>query len=116
FSNDHAVAGEAATAHQIEILRGPASLLYGSGAIGGVVNIVNDRIPTMLVGKPTGKAELRYGSADHSKQILTEVDASSGNIGLHLDGNFRDADDYKIPGHADLGDADSASGRLPNSF
>ncbi|GGC06574.1 hypothetical protein GCM10007205_14710 [Oxalicibacterium flavum] len=116
FSNDHAVAGEAATARQVEILRGPASLLYGSGAIGGVVNIVNDRIPTVLVDKPSGEAEVRYGTADRGKQVSTSVDAASGNIGLHLDGNFRDADDYKIPGRADLGDPDSASGRLPNSF
>ncbi len=116
FSNDHAVAGEAASARQIEILRGPASLLYGSGAIGGVVNIVNDRIPTVLVDKPSGEAEVRYGSADRGKQVSTSVDAASGNIGLHLDGNFRDADDYRIPGRADLNDTDSASGRLPNSF
>lgn len=116
FSNDHAVAGEGATARQIEILRGPAALLYGSGAIGGVVNIVNDRIPTTLVGKPTGEAEVRYSSVDHGKQVSTSVDGSTGNIGLHLDGNFRDADDYRIPGNVVLGDASSGSGTLPNSF
>jgi iron complex outermembrane receptor protein len=66
-SNDHAVATEAATARQIEILRGPAALLYGSGAIGGLVNVVNDRIPTELVGKPTGTVEGRYGTVDGEK-------------------------------------------------
>jgi len=115
-SNDHAVATEAATARQIEILRGPAALLYGSGAIGGLVNVVNDRIPTELVGKPTGQVEARYGTADGQKNTSFSVDGSAGQIGLHVDGNYRDTDNYKIPGNARQGDATSASGRLPNSF
>lgn len=116
LSNDHAVGGEASTARQVEILRGPASLLYGSGAIGGVVNIVNDRIPTVLNAKPTGEAEVRYGTVDRTKNTSLSIDGAAGDIGLHIDGNLRDADDYKIPGHADANDSSSASGRLPNSF
>ena len=50
-------------ATQIEILKGPATLLYGSGAIGGVVNIVNGRIPTSVPLKPTGQANFRYDDA-----------------------------------------------------
>jgi len=115
-SNDHAVATEAATARQIEILRGPAALLYGSGAIGGLVNVVNDRIPTMLLPKPTGQVEARYGTADGEKNTSFMVDGAAGSIGLHLDGNYRDTDNYKIPGSARLNDPTSASGRLPNSF
>ncbi len=116
LSNDHAVAGEAATARQIEILRGPAALLYGSGAIGGVVNIINDRIPTILNAKPTGEAELRYGTADRMKNMSLSVDGAAGDIALHIDGNLRDADDYKIPGNVSLSDPALGSGRLPNSF
>ncbi|KAF1047381.1 MAG: putative TonB-dependent receptor [Herbaspirillum frisingense] len=115
-SNDHAVATEAATARQIEILRGPAALLYGSGAIGGLVNVVNDRIPTELVGKPTGTVEGRYGSVDGEKNGSFSLDTSAGQIGLHVDGNYRDTDNYKIPGNAKQGDGSTASGRLPNSF
>lgn len=115
-SNDHAVATEAATARQIEILRGPAALLYGSGAIGGLVNVVNDRIPTLLLPKPTGQVEARYGTADGEKNTSFSLDTSAGQIGLHLDGNYRDTDNYKIPGNATQGDAGSASHRLPNSF
>ncbi len=115
-SNDHAVATEAATARQIEILRGPAALLYGSGAIGGLVNVVNDRIPTMLLPKPTGQVEARYGTVDSQKNTSFMVDGAAGSIGLHLDGNYRDTDNYKIPGSARLNDPSSASGRLPNSF
>ncbi len=69
LSNDHAVAADFGTARQIEILRGPAALLYGSGAIGGLVNVVNERIPTMLLPKATGEAELRASSADRGKAL-----------------------------------------------
>src|SRR3954466_12960575 len=67
LSNDHAVASEGAVARQIEILRGPAALLYGSGAIGGLVNVVNDRIPTELGAPLSGTAETRYSTVDQGK-------------------------------------------------
>ncbi|CAL63074.1 Putative outer membrane protein [Herminiimonas arsenicoxydans] len=116
LSNDHAVGGEASTARQVEILRGPAALLYGSGAIGGVVNIINDRIPTVLNARPTGETELRYGTVDRTKNMSLSVDGAAGDIGLHIDGNLRDADDYRIPGNVSLSDPALGSGRLPNSF
>lgn len=116
LSNDHAVATDAATARQIEILRGPAALLYGSGAIGGLVNVVNDRIPTELVPRPSGQAEVRVGSVDKERSASFSVDAASGMIGLHADGSARNTGDYRIPGFAVRDDATSASGRLPSSF
>ncbi len=116
ISNDHAVAAEASTARQIEILRGPAALLYGSGAIGGLVNVVNERIPTELEAKPTGEIEARYGSVEKAKSLSLSVDGSAGKIGLHVDGNTRHADDYKIPGERILNDPASGSGTLPWSY
>ena len=116
LSNDHAVATDTATARQVEILRGPAALLYGSGAIGGLVNVINDRIPTSLAPAPTGEAEVRYGSVDQSKSMSLSLDGAAGAIGLHVDGDIRNAIDYRIPGHAVQDDPTSASGRLPNSF
>lgn len=116
LSNDHAVAAEAATARQIEILRGPAALLYGSGAIGGLVNVVNDRIPTQLQKEISGEAEARYSSADNGRSSSLTLDGSTGPIGMHLDGNWRDTGNYKIPGHATQNEPSSASSRLPNSF
>ena len=116
LSNDHAVATEAATARQIEILRGPAALLYGSGAIGGLVNVINDRIPTELQKNISGEAEARYNSVDNGRSASLMLDGSAGEIGWHLDGNWRDTGNYKIPGHARQNDADSPSGRLPNSL
>jgi iron complex outermembrane receptor protein len=116
LSNDHAVAVESSTARQIEILRGPAALLYGSGAIGGLVNVVNERIPAALSPKPAGEAELRLGSVNNERGASFSADGAAGSIGLHLDGSARDTDDYRIPGHAVRGDPASASGHLPSSF
>jgi iron complex outermembrane receptor protein len=116
LSNDHAVATEASSARQVEILRGPAALLYGSGAIGGLVNVVNDRIPTELPPKATGEAELRLSSVDKGKNLSFSTDGAAGSIGLHLDGHARDTGDYRIPGFAALNNPNSASGTLPSSF
>jgi iron complex outermembrane receptor protein len=115
LSNDHAVASEGAVARQIEILRGPAALLYGSGAIGGLVNVVNERIPTALEDKPTGQAETRYSSVDNGRNLSGTLDGAVGHVGMHIDGNWRDTSDYKIPGNRVQGDPSSASGRLPDS-
>jgi iron complex outermembrane receptor protein len=115
LSNDHAVASDGAVARQIEILRGPAALLYGSGAIGGLVNVVNERIPTALEPQPTGQVETRYSSVDNGRNVSGSADAASGKIAMHLDGSWRDTADYKIPGNRVRGDTDSASGRLPHS-
>ena len=115
LSNDHAVAAEGAVAQQIEILRGPAALLYGSGAIGGLVNVVNERIPTALEPKLTGQIEARASSVDSGRNMSGTIDGSVDKLAWHIDGNLRNADDYKIPGNRVQGDPDSASGRLPHS-
>jgi iron complex outermembrane receptor protein len=116
LSNDHAVSADGATARQIEILRGPAALLYGSGAIGGLVNVVNERIPTALEDHIGGQAEVRYSTVDQGRNGSASIDGALGSIGFHVDGNSRRADDYKIPGKRVLGDDGSESGRLRRSF
>jgi iron complex outermembrane receptor protein len=115
LSNDHAVASEGAVARQIEILRGPAALLYGSGAIGGLVNVVNERIPTELAPAVTGQVETRYSTVDNGRNVSGSVDGSTGKIALHADTNWRDTADYKIPGSRVAGDPASGGGRLPHS-
>lgn len=116
ISGDHAVGSSSATARQIEILRGPAALLYGSGAIGGLINVVNDRIPDLLQPKPAGLAELRLSSADRGKAVSLAADGAAGRIGLHADASWHDTGDYRIPGLADPSDSASPRGRLANSF
>jgi iron complex outermembrane receptor protein len=115
LSNDHAVASDGAVARQIEILRGPAALLYGSGAIGGLVNVVNERIPTERQAQPTGQAETRYSTVDNGRNVSGSVDGGTGRLALHADGSWHDTGDYRIPGQRVLGDAGSGSGRLPHS-
>ncbi len=102
ISNDHAIGSSMMTARQVEILRGPASLAYGSGAIGGLINIVNDRIPTVLAPRAAGEAELRVGSVDRSGGLGFSAERAAGNIGLHVDGSVSDAGDYRIPGTANV--------------
>jgi len=117
---DHAVATEASTARQIEILRGPATLFYGSGAIGGVVNIVDDRVPQGL--DTYGEWRVEHDSVADDKLVSGSGNTGIGNVGLHLDGFWRDADDYKIPGAAEVEtdhdedhEAHASNGHLANS-
>ncbi len=99
---DHAVSTETSYAQQVEVLRGPATLFYGSGAIGGVVNVVDDRIPK---GTDTyGEWRLENHSVADDKLISASGNTGIGNFGLHADGFWRDADDYKIPGPAEVHD------------
>ncbi|HBV21198.1 MAG TPA: TonB-dependent receptor, partial [Nitrosomonas sp.] len=63
ISPDHAVATETLNVSQIEILRGPATLLYGSGASGGIVNVITDRMPDRLYKSTQGQFEGRFNSA-----------------------------------------------------
>lgn len=92
---DHAVATEASTAEQIEILRGPATLFYGSGAIGGVVNIVDKRVPTDSEFK--GSFGLSHNTVSSQDEASLMVAGGGENFALHADGFWRDSDDYKLP-------------------
>ena len=97
---DHMVATEVATAQQIEILRGPATLFFGSGAIGGVVNIVDQRVPTEL----EKSAQVQAATATvNDEQTLSFVGQTFVNDwAFYADAFWRDSDDYDIPGMAEL--------------
>lgn len=101
LSPDHAVTIESLLAEQVEVLRGPATLLYGNGTVGGVVNVVTSRIPAVAREAPwQGAAELRGNSALDERAGTARIDATLGAFGLHLDGFTRDTDDVEIDGYA----------------
>lgn len=125
LSVDHAVSIEPFLADQVEVLKGPATLLYGSGAIGGAVNVIDGRIPETLSEQPfAGRAELRGASGNHERTGMLRLDATAGRVAFHFDALHRDAGDYAIPGqpesaallaeHGETPDPDDA-GRLPDS-
>ncbi|CAA0108639.1 putative TonB-dependent receptor [Halioglobus japonicus] len=102
-SQDHAVSVEPFLADQIEVLRGPSSLLFGSGAIGGVVNMVSPSIPQVIPEQVySGRFTTQGNNAANEKFAAGRLDLGKGDFALHLDGFHRRTDDYDIPGRAEL--------------
>ncbi|PWK93013.1 TonB-dependent receptor [Fulvimonas soli] len=98
-SQDHAVTLEPFLADQIEVLKGPATLLYGSGAIGGVVNVVDGRVPEHAPANGlAGRAEVRADSVSDGRTGMFRLDGGNDGFALHADGMRRDNDSYDIPG------------------
>ena len=101
LSPDHAVPVEPLFADRIEIIRGPATLLYGSAAAGGVVNVIDNRIPEVIGEKPlTGAVELRADSVSDERALAGRLDGGSGFIAWHLDAFDRESSDIDIPDFA----------------
>lgn len=110
-SADHATSIEPFLADQIEVLKGPATLLFGSGAIGGAVNVVDGRIARDLPDRPlSGRAEVRGNSVNDERSGMFRLDGVNGNWVLHVDGLVRNGDDYRIPGYAVIDGLEDHSG------
>jgi len=117
-SADHAVSIDPLIAEQIEIFRGPTTLLYGSGAVGGVVNTITRRIPEAAPESGLeGALELRGDTAAADRTAAARLDSGTARFAWHVDALSRTTGDYDIPGSADLGAGagDSAAGKLANS-
>ena len=99
-SPDHANGVEVFVADRIEVIRGPATLLYGSGAIGGVVNVIDNRIPTRLVEETEFEIEQSHNSVNDEDRTIFRLDASSGSFGFHLDGFKKESNNVEIDGFA----------------
>ena len=101
-SPDHAVAVEPAQAERIEVLRGAALLRYGSSGAGGVVNVIDGRIPNEMPDGIEGAFRAGATSVDDGYDLAGSVDVPLGkSFVLHLDGAIRDSEDYDIPGFAE---------------
>lgn len=101
ISPDHAVTIESALVDKVEVVRGPASLLYGTSAVGGVVNVFDNRIPEVLPDAPAeGTVEARGDSVSRSRTGLMSVTAPIDNVAVHVDALASKSDDYDIPGYA----------------
>lgn len=122
LSFDHAVSIDPLVVERAEVVRGPAALFYGGSAVGGVVNVIDNRIPQVAINGVSGRAETRYGGADREKATGLVFEAGNGSLALHVDVYTRDTDDLRIKGFARsarLRAADpqpiEATGTLPNS-
>jgi iron complex outermembrane receptor protein len=99
-SVDHAVAINPLTADRIEILRGPSALLFGSSAVGGVVNVIDSRIPRRVPSEGFHVDGLAtYGSAADERSLGGAFDAAlGGKFVLHFDGSYSKTNDLGIGG------------------
>lgn len=101
LSEDHAVSVEPLAAERIEIIKGPATLLYGNAAVGGVVNVVTHRIPETSLDAPMqGAVEARGNSASSERSLSGRFDVGAGPLVFHADAYRRRTDDLDIPGHS----------------
>ena len=100
-SADHGVTLEPMMIQKVEIVRGPASLLYGNAAIGGVINVIDKTMPREAIDGVTGEAEFRYGSVSDEKAGGLSVQGGQNGFTWSLNYFKREADDYDIPGYAE---------------
>jgi iron complex outermembrane receptor protein len=103
-SGDHGVPVNPAAAQRIEIVRGPATMLYGANAIGGLVNIITDDVPSQPITRTTGNVTLDAGSAATEAGAAAGMSVGNGRFALHVGGGGRHTGDYKTP-----------DGEVPNS-
>jgi iron complex outermembrane receptor protein len=122
LSFDHAVAVDPLVIERAEVVRGPAALFYGGSAVGGVVNVIDNRIPPAPIRGAGGRIEARAGGAEREQAAAGVLEIGNGSLALHANLYNRDTDDLKIRGFARsarLRAADpqavEAAGTLPNS-
>jgi iron complex outermembrane recepter protein len=104
-SGDHGVNINPASATRIEVVRGPATLLYGANAIGGLVNVITNEIPNAPVRTPAGSLTFDAGSGAKEGGAAGNVTVGNGHVALNLSASGRRAGDYRSP-----------EGDVPNSF
>ena len=101
LSPDHAVTIDPQLAQKIEVIRGPSTLLYGAGSVGGLVNVTDTKIPTQMPENGyEGNVGLRYNSGNDEKMTHAGTTVGLGsNVALRVEGLKRDANDYIAPNY-----------------
>lgn len=117
LSFDHAAALDPLVVERIEVLRGPATLLYGGNALGGVVNTLDNRIPRAPASGLSGRGEVRLGGGARERGAAAVLDGGAGAWAWHADVASRSADDLRTPRFVPAvdGQALPATRRVPNS-
>lgn len=139
-SPDHATTIDPFISESIEVYMGPSTLVYGSGASGGVVDVHTGRIPHTIPEKTSARLEVRGEDNSNRRTAAGRIDAGTDLFAFHVDAFYRDADDYDIPGfaessrlraleeeaehegdehgeeHAEHEEGDEARGTLPGSY
>ena len=100
-SGDHAVTVDPFVAERVEVLKGSSTLLYGSGAIGGVVDVQTGRIPDEVPERVNGAVLAQGSDNGDGRNGTLRVDGGGGNVAWHIDAFVREAGDYDIPGFAE---------------
>ena len=103
-SQDHANGVEAQLAERIEVIRGPATLLYGNGAVGGIVNVIDGRIPTRIFDHPEIFLQQSHDTNNDENNTLGKLNVSFGDLSFHLDGFSRRSNNTEIDGFAAVPD------------
>jgi iron complex outermembrane recepter protein len=115
LSADHAVPIDPLTTERIEVLRGPAALMYGGSAMGGVVNVVDNRIARERAfdaqGGVIGKAELRAGGAANEHSTGAMLEAGNDKVVLHVDAFDRTTHNLRVPKDMTCGEGGPSNGR-----
>jgi iron complex outermembrane receptor protein len=116
-SGDHAVPTNPAAARRIEVIRGPATLLYGANAIGGLVNVITDSIPSTKSHGATGRVTLDFGSNGAQTGGAGDVHVGNGTFALHFGGAGRRAGNYSTPdGEVENSESRTAMGQIGGAW
>ncbi|WP_066735011.1 TonB-dependent receptor [Cupriavidus sp. D384] len=126
LSYDHAVPIDPLVAEKIEVVRGPAALMYGGNAVGGVVNVIDNRIPRDPITGVSGAADVSGTiGGDKGRNASGMLEAGNGKFAVHADAFVRQTSDLRIPGYARSGTQratqplpegeSEAYGKIPNT-
>ncbi|WP_019383719.1 zinc piracy TonB-dependent receptor ZnuD [Acinetobacter venetianus] len=115
LSPDHAVTVDPALAKQVEVIRGPSTLLFGAGTVGGLVNVNDSKLPTQMPEKGyEGNVGLRYNTGSDEKLATAGVTVGLGDqFALRVEGLKREANDYIAPNYFHEGEKER---RVDNTF